>query len=95
MADTVDTLRIAAYEAAAMTDGGATDTELPAMLRSFKAMATGFLGEYRAFLAASLITPDSEGEAFINDLDKTIGIAEDIAEIRRIKRGDDLLARKE
>jgi alkylation response protein AidB-like acyl-CoA dehydrogenase len=95
MADTVDTLRIAAYEAAAMTDGGATDTELPALLRSFKAMAAGFLGGYGAFLAAASVSPGDEGKALINDLDKTIGIADDIVQIRRIKRGDDLLARKE
>jgi len=95
MADTADTLRIAAYEAAAMTDGGATDRELPALLRSFKAMAACFLDEYRAFLAAASVSTDSESGVFINDLDKTIGIAADIAQIRRIKRGDDLLARKE
>ena len=95
LGDFIDTLSVLAYEAAAMVDSGQKHEELSSLLLTFKSLAARFLDMYGDFIAAAAIGPGPEGEALLTDLNQTIRIARNVTDIKRMKRGDDLLLRKE
>jgi acyl-CoA dehydrogenase len=90
----LDTLRIVAYEAAAMLDSGRGHPEFASLLLSFRSGAGAFQSRLVQVLDQAGIQIDPAWAALTKDLNMTIGVAGHVALIKQKKIGEAVLLRK-
>jgi alkylation response protein AidB-like acyl-CoA dehydrogenase len=90
----LDTLRIIAYEAAAMIDGGHSHPEFPSLLLSFRSLAGQFQSRLAQVIEQAGIQTDPAWAILAKDLTMTLGVAGHVALIKQRKIGEAILLRK-
>jgi hypothetical protein len=90
----LDTLRIVAYEAAAMLDSGRGHPEFASLLLSFRSGAGAFQSRLVQVLDQAGMQIDPAWAALAKDLNMTIGVAGHVALIKQKKIGEAVLLRK-
>jgi alkylation response protein AidB-like acyl-CoA dehydrogenase len=93
--DLVQTLRIMAYETAAMRDSGKAHPEFTHLLQAFRGLAGHLLYLFSRMIGQEALQDLTDLNTLINDLTQTVRIAGNVLRIRRIRTGETLLTGKD
>jgi len=93
--DLLQTLRIMAYEAAAMMDSGKAHPEFTHLLQAFKGLAGHLLYLFNRMIGQQALHDLADLNTLMHDLTQTIRIAGNVLRIKRTRTGEALMTGKD